>query len=421
MKLVSPVSLALALALGSVAVMAPQSAMAAKKEKPAKASKAADPVLSKEFRAAIGPAQQAAQKKDFATAEAGLAVAAPLAKLPDELFFLGSVSYEIAAAKNDTAGMRKGIDMMIDSGSKMPTNLDKLNQASGQAAYQAGDYQKAIARLAEADRLGSKDVNRLLLAAEANFKLTQIAPGLDLLSRAIEEQKASGQAVAEDWFRRGLSMALRSKQSSLISTWSHKLVRNNPSATNWRDALIIYRDSAKLDSKSQMDIARLMFDTKSLTGERDFNDYAALALEGKLPWEAEQSIQAGLDSGAVVKTSKAVQERLAEAKAMGPAESAALATDQKKALTTGTAVYALNVANALLSQGSNDKALELLAVAEKRGADAASVNMLRGMALTRLGRKAEATAAFKAITTAPKSEIASFWMLFLELGGAKAG
>jgi hypothetical protein len=47
--------------------------------------------------------------------------------------------------------------------------------------------------------------------------------------------------------------------------------------------------------------------------------------------------------------------------------------------------------------------------------------MLRGMALTRLGRKAEATTAFKAITTAPKSEIASFWLLYLELGGAKAG
>jgi hypothetical protein len=145
MKLVSSVSLALVLALGSTVMLAPQSAVAAKKEK---APKAAAPTLSKEFRAAIAPAQAAMQKKDVAAAEAALAVATPLAKLPDEIFFLGSIGYEVANAKNDKAGIRKGIDMMVDSGSKIPTNLDKLNMASGQMAYQAGEYQKAIDRLA---------------------------------------------------------------------------------------------------------------------------------------------------------------------------------------------------------------------------------------------------------------------------------
>jgi hypothetical protein len=419
MKLVSSVSLALVLALGSTVMLAPQSAVAAKKEK---APKAAAPTLSKEFRAAIAPAQAAMQKKDVAAAEAALAVATPLAKLPDEIFFLGSIGYEVANAKNDKAGIRKGIDMMVDSGSKIPTNLDKLNMASGQMAYQAGEYQKAIDRLTAADQQGSKDINRLLLTAEAHFKLSQWAQGLGVLNKAAEEQKASGQAVPEDWYRRGVSVSLKSKNTALITDWSHKLVRNNPSATNWRDALIIFRDSAKLDAKSQLDIARLMYETKSLAGERDFNDYAALAIEGKLPWEAEKAIQAGLDSGAVVKTSKPIQERLAEVKTMSPVETSALMTDQKKALTTGTAVYALNVANALISHGDNDKALEMLGVAEKRaGADLSTVNMLRGIALARLGRKDEAKAAFSAVTASPKAEIGSFWKLYLDLGAATAG
>jgi len=417
MKLVSSVSLALALAMGSTVMLAPQTAVAAKKEKAPK-PKAAE--LSKEFRPLIGAAQAASQKKDVAATEAALASASAVAKLPDELFYIGSITYELGLLKSDQVMQRKGIDQMVDAGSTLPTNLGLLNMESGRRAYQAGEYQKAIARLAEADRLGVKDINRLILNAEANFKLNQWAQGLSALAKGVDEQKASGQAVPEDWFRRGVSVALKSKDTNLITEWSHKLVRNNPSASNWRDALLIMRDSIKLDAKSQLDVARLMYDTKSLAGERDFNDYAALALEGKLPWEAQSAIQAGLDSKAVSATSKPIQDRLAEAKAMAPTETAALNVDQKKALTSGTGVYALNVANALISQGNNAAALELLGVAEKRGGvDNGILFMLRGIALARLGRADEARTAFNAVTAAPKSNIAGFWKLYLDLGAAK--
>lgn len=416
MKFVSSVSLALALALGTTAFVAPQAALAAKKEK---APKAKAPEMSKEFRAAIAAAQTAAQKKDVPGAEAALAAAAPLANLPDEKFFMGSISYDVAVQKNDTPGIRKAIDMMVDSGSGIPTNLDKLNLASGQAAYQAGDYTKAIARLAEADRLGSKDINRFLLGAEAHFKLTQYPAGLALLDRGIAEQKAAGQAAPEDWVRRGVSVALRSKDSALISAWSHKLVRGNPSATNWRDALVIYRDSAKLDSKSQMDIARLMYDTKSLSGERDYNDYAALALEAKLPWESQSAIAAGRALGAIPTTSKALADRDAETRAMLPGETAAIAADSKKAESGGSGVYAANVANALIAQGNYAKALDLLAVAEKRGGvDAGMTGMWKGIALSRMGRSDEARTAFAAIT-GQKAEIARFWMLYLDIAAGR--
>lgn len=418
MKMVASVSLALALALGTAGVMMPSAALAAKKEK-APAAKA--PELSKEFRAAIGAAQGAAQKKDIPGLQAALGASAPLAKGPDELFYQGQLSYELARLQNDQAGMVKAIDAMIDSRSMLPTNMAQLNMASGQGAYQAGDFNKAIARMAEADRLGSKEVNRLLLSAEAHFKLNQFAQGLPFIARAMDETAAAGQPVPEDWVRRGVSVALRSKDAGLISTWSHKLVRNAPSKTNWRDALIIYRDSAKLDAKSQLDVARLMFDTNSLAGERDYNDYAALALEGKLPWEALAVSSAGLSNGAVPATSKAVKDRQAEAKAMVPAETAAIAADAKRAATGGTATYATNVGNALIAQGDNAKALELLATASGRpGADMAAINMLQGIALTRLGRKDEAKASFAKVTTGPKAEIAKFWLLYLELGAPAA-
>jgi len=416
MKLVSSVSLALALSLGTVAMVAPQTAMAAKKEK---APKTAAPELSKEFRAAIAPAQAAAQKKDVAGAQAALAVATPLATLPDEKFFLGSVMYDVAVQTNNVPDMGKAIDLMIESGSKLPTNLDKLNLASGQNAYNTGNYQKAIARLAEADRLGSKDMNRLLLSAEANFKLNQFAPGLDTLKRAINEQKASGAAVDENWFKRGVSIAMKAKQAPLISEWSHMLVRAAPTPTNWRDALIIYRDSSKLDSKGQMDIARLMADTKSLAGERDFNDYASLALEGKLPWEAQSVLKAAMESGAVSKTSKPINDRLAEANAMAPGETAAIASDTKKAEAGGSGVYAANVANALIAQGNYTKALDLLSVAEKRGGvDANMLSMWKGISLTRLGRGAEARPVFASVQ-GPKADSAKFWLLYLDLKGGQ--
>ncbi|WP_204307115.1 tetratricopeptide repeat protein, partial [Klebsiella aerogenes] len=59
-------------------------------------------------------------------------------------------------------------------------------------------------------------------------------------------------------------------------------------------------------------------------------------------------------------------------------------------------------ADALLAAGDNARALELYdAALAKGGADANEINLHRGIALQRLGRKEEAKTAFQAVKTGP--------------------
>jgi Flp pilus assembly protein TadD len=83
------------------------------------------------------------------------------------------------------------------------------------------------------------------------------------------------------------------------------------------------------------------------------------------------------------------------------------AADGKRAANTG---------NAHLAYGQYAKAIELLKISlAKGGADADAVNTRLGIANARLGQKAEARQAFSAVGAGTRSDIAKFWLLWLDL------
>jgi tetratricopeptide (TPR) repeat protein len=413
MKLSSAVTLAITLALGAPAMFGASPVLAAKKEKPAKVPAAK---FSPAFQKAAAPIQVALKAQDFAGAKAALAAAGPLATTPDDKFFAGAMLLEISRGTKDTAGLRRGINEMIASGSPLATNMAELYLNSGKLAYELQDYNDALAKLAEADRLGATDLNRHLLSAEALFKLNRNPEGLSALTKAIAAQRASGQAVPESWFRKGTSVAYKSKDMVATAKWSRDLVRGYPNPTNWRDALTIYRDSMKLDGQLQLDIFRLMHDAKALAGERDFYEYAALATERALPGEAKTVVEEGYASGAVSKTSVAVRERLAEATGKIPADRASVSSDERRAAAAPDGKLAANTGSAYLAYGENAKAIELLKTAQKKGGiDADAVNTRLGIALARSGMKAEARKAFEAVANGSRRDIAQYWLLWLDI------
>jgi tetratricopeptide (TPR) repeat protein len=413
MKLSSAVSLATVLALSAPVMFGAAPALAAKKEKPAKAPSAK---FSPAFQKAAAPIQVAIKAQDFAGAKAALAAAAPLATTPDDKYFAGAMLLEISRGTKDTVGLRKGINEMITSGSPLASNMAELYLNSGKIAYELQDYNDAIAKLAEAERLGSKDTNIHLLTAEALFKTNRNTDGLTSLSKAIAAQRAAGQAVPESWFRKGTSVAYKSKDMAATGRWSRDLVRGYPTSQNWRDALTIYRDSMKLDGQLQLDLFRLMRDAKALAGERDFYEYGALATERAMPGEAKSVIEEGYASGAVSRTSVAVRERLAEATGKIPADRASVASDEKRAAGAGDGKLAANTGAAYLAYADNAKAIELLKLAQKKGGiDADAVNTRLGIAQARSGMKADARKAFEAVTSGSRRDIAQFWLLWLDL------
>lgn len=413
MKLVSRASLGVALALGMIATGVATPAFA-KKEPKAPAQYA--PQLSKEFRAAIGAAQTAAKAGNAADTAAKLAVAEPLALQPDEKFYLGVVRYDLSKLNKDNAMGRKAINEMIASNSKLTTNGAELNFVSGTLAYGAGDYPDAIAKFTEADRLGSKNIDRLLMLAEGNFKLGQVPQGLAFVERAVTESEAAGQKAPEGWYARAASVAYKAKLNSEVAKWTRAQVKAYPTAENWRSALVTYRDGSRLEGQMALDLFRLMRLTKSLAGERDFFEYAALANERALPGEAKSMIEEGFSTGVVSKTSRAVNEMLTTASGKIASDRASIAVSEKQANAAGaTGKPAAGAGDAYLGYGEDAKAVPYYKMAlQKGGVDADQVNTRLGIALARSGQKDEARKYFSAVSGA-RADIAKFWLLYVDL------
>ena len=407
---------ALALAVAGLTIAGAVPAEAQKKEKAAKGKPDAgpQPELSKEFRAAIGAAQTAIKAGNIPDGEAKLAAAVPLALQPDEKYYVGAIRFELGRAKSDQALIRKAINEMIAAQSKLMTNAADLYLNSGKLAYAANDFADAGAKLAEAERLGVKDVDLHLLLAETMFKANRIPDGLVHVERAIAVQKAKGQKPLESWYRRASSVAYKANMTPDVGKWTRAQVTAYPTAENWRSALVTYRDIAKLDGQSQLDLFRLMRLTKSLSGERDFYEYASLATDRALPGEAKAMVEEGFASGAVPKTSRAVNEILTLATGKIAADRASLASSEKQAAASANGKVAKGTADGFLAYGDDAKAISLYqASLQKGGVDVEEVNTRLGIAYARSGQKDLARQTFAKVN-GPRGEIARFWTLWLD-------
>lgn len=412
MKTVSRAALGLALALGVAVPLAVSPAIA--KEKKAKPAPQKVWQLSKEFRAAYGPAD-AAVKANAADAIAKIQALEALSQGPDEKYAAAALRLTLGQATKDSKLQYEGIVGMVDSGSAAEADAPRLRFAAGQLAYQAGNFAEAKRHLSEAVRLGIADVSAHLLLAEANFKQGTTSEGLTALQAAVDAEKAAGRKVPVEWYGRGAGMAYKAKLSAETAKWTRAQVAAYPTPDNWRSALVIYRDSNKLDNQALIDLFRLMHDSKALAGERDFFEYASLATLSALPGEAKAVIEEGFATGAVSKSSRAVSERLTDANARIPTDRASVVSDERRAASAADGRLAANTGSAFLAYGDYTKAIDLFRLAQKKGGiDADTVNTRLGIALARLGQKDAARDAFKAVSGAARKEIADFWLLWLD-------
>jgi hypothetical protein len=411
MKLAPTFTVAMALALGTTGLVLSAPAYAAKKEK---APAAPSIQVSKEYRAAIAPIEVDIKAAKYEGMAARLDALSTF-QGPDELFITAGRRYDFAKATNNSPELRKAISGMIDSGSKLATNLPQLNVAAGQLAYNAKAYPEAIARLSEAVRLGNKDADTFIILAEASFQGGKVNEGLAFAEQAVAAKQATGVKAPEDWYRRALAVAYKSKQAAQIGKWSRMQLAAYPTAENWRTALVLFRDGNKLEGNVQLDLYRLMRLTKSLAGERDFFDYAQLANERGLPGEAKAAIQEGMASGAIGKAVQPINELLASASAKVAGDQASLATQEKQAGASANGKLAAGTADAFLAYGQDAKAAALYKLALQKGqVDVDQVNTRLGIALARQGMTAEAKLAFGAVTGI-RAEVAKFWLTWLDL------
>ncbi|RHW16251.1 hypothetical protein D1610_16705 [Sphingomonas gilva] len=369
--------------------------------------------LTKEVRNIVAAAQTQMAAGDNAGAIAKLNEALPLSKTADDRYIIGNVMIDAASKANDQANQRRGVDIMIESGAITGAELGKFQFFAGRFSYAAGEYDKALTQLNAAKASGYQDPQMAILIADASLKANK-PDGLAMLRQAVEAEVAAGRKPDEAWIKRGLAEAYKGKQADQVAWWAQTSIKHYPTPQNWRNALLIYRDGAKLEPQADLDMLRLMRATKSLTGERDFYEYASSANSRGLPGEAKAVIDEGRAAGAIGGDSAALKEIYTSASGKVKADQASLAAAEKSAATAKDGKAAASTADAYLGYKNYAKAAELYALAlTKGGVDANQVNTRLGIALALSGQKPAAKEAFAKVT-GPRAGVADYWELYID-------
>jgi tetratricopeptide (TPR) repeat protein len=409
--------LALAAALALVAVAAP--AAAKKADAPAAAAPAPGAVDAKNISKGVRPMLQAEQKLETAgdlpgaLAQVRLAEAVPNLNSTDQ-FFIAQMKLGIATKTKDNALMVEALKSAVGSEFLPATEKPKYLRNLASIALTGNDYAAATAYYEQLALLMPNDTEVLTNLAVLYSKQKLNGQAVATLRKAIAVTKAAGKPGDENLYRNVLKLAVDGKMASDVTTASMDLVSAYPTPTNWRDALLLFRDAQKLDDQAMLDVFRLMDATGALNGERDYAEYVETAIGKGLPGEAKSVLAEGIDKKMVssgkpyiVEYSKSIAKQI-------DADKAGMASADKDARSSASGKNALGQGDAYYGYGQFAKSAEMYRLAlTKTGVDAATVNLRLGAALARGGDKASAATAFSAVTTGPRATLAKYWQVWL--------
>lgn len=415
MKSISKLALAAMLSTGVVSTGIALPAAAQKKNDKA----AQGPKLSDAIRKPLAAAQTAIAAKDYPTALAQAAIAEPLATTDEEKYFVSAIQLQATAPSNDLQKLAPILDRLIANPRTPAEQLGQYNFLRGEAAFQNKKYAEALPYLQKAQQLGYQNDALQLRIASANIESGNTAGGLAAIESEINAEIAAGRKPSEDLYNYALGKVYR-KDPAATAQWSMRKLKAYPTAKNWREAILIYRDGgAKLDRNQQIDLFRLMRATNSLADRGDYLEYADLAYIAGYPAEAKAVLDEGKATGKIPAGDASATRMLSDAATALKNEGSLSATEAKaKAAANGR--LALTTGHAYLGMGQPAKAIEMYQLAgQKGGVDASELALNMGAAQAKLGQKDQARTAFQSINAAgPRKDMAAFWMQYLDTGVA---
>jgi tetratricopeptide (TPR) repeat protein len=384
--------------------------------------------VSVQERAALQALETAAAGMDRAAQDAALAAARTAARSAEARYALAYYQLRIGQARGDPQMTAQAVDALASSSvtpaSDMPGLL--LNQAA--RAWFAGEEQRADRLLTRAVELSPNDavVVADLAQMKARFAgalrmgnreqeaVAMYRQAVTLLQRAIALQGTAGQAAPESWYQRALALAVEGRLQAESVAVARTLVAAYPSAINWRDALLVYRQAQTPDPALDLDIRRLMRAAQALSGERDYIEFAEALGRANLFGEVKAVLDEGVARG-MLDANEAIVRQLSTANNRRiTADRAGLARLRSQALSpAGTGAQARAAGDAHFGYGQHAEAAELYQAAlQKGGEDPNLLGTRLGAALALAGRRAEAEAAFRAVT-GPRADLAAFWLAWL--------
>jgi hypothetical protein len=372
--------------------------------------------LNRAERTAFLPLVTAVRASDWAAAQAALPAAVEAARGNDAKYLVGQIRLQIGIGTSNTQLQSQGVDEMIASGGAQPSEMRALYENQAQFATRAGDTAKAARALAQLDALNPNDPNRFIRQARLRASANDAPGAIALYNQAMQAQTAAGQPIPVEWRQQIAAVAYRAhlpQTSSLMREW----LTVSPSPALWHDSLAIYAELGNADSALNLDVYRLVRAAGAMNSERDYMVLSEAANDVRAFGEVKAVLEEGLSRNLITVNASIARERITLATRRAAEDRASLPAERTAALAGRDGAVALRLAEAYYGYGEYGPAAELYRAAlQKGGQDANVVNTRLGAALALAGQRAEAEAAFRAVT-GPRAELAQFWLVWLQSRG----
>lgn len=327
--------------------------------------------LSKTEMARLGELRRVLYSLSRGVQDRALAAAKSGVTGPDGRYVLALYQLEISMHRNDDALGAEALDVLIPSRDTPADKRPGYLSLRGAIAFRARDYATAAANWNRVAEIRPGDAQMLNNLAQLRDAQGDPPGAVDLLSRAIAAYPGRPDVAPESWYRQRLSLAFNARLVERGTEAAHALVAAYPTDSNWRLALVAFRQLVPPAGDAEIDLMRLMRVAGALTQPAEYQRFAQLLRVAGIPAEGKAVIEEGLAHGLLSRGQSPTPEILAE-----------LDRD--------------------IARGSPAPPVSHLA-------DPAALNMRRGLALALEGRRAEAETAFRALARAAQGSPASRW------------
>jgi len=376
--------------------------------------------LSPDVAKPLVAAQTAIQAKNWDEAlthidEAG----AVSSKTPYDTYMTDELGWYVYLQKKDYVKSAETLERVMASGFVADADKSQRLRALAQMELQNKQYPKALQYGEQYMALHPEDAEIALALAQAHY-LSNDIPGA---KAAAEKLVASGPKPAEAALLLALRTSYELKDEAGTTRALEGLVRNYPQPKYWEDLLNNQLFRTK-DERGLRALYRLMADTNTLDKGEEFAEMGGTLVTAGFPTEAKQVLERGMSANLLQGDAKArAQADLDRARTGATADAKEITTAATQLAAAKNGMQMVGIGKLYFSNGDYEKSVDALQKGLAKGGvtDADDVNMLLGIANSRLGKTNEARTAFDAVKNPTLVEVARLWKLKLDVASAPAG
>jgi hypothetical protein len=375
--------------------------------------------LSPDVQKPLVAAQKAMNEKNWDEAATQIGAAAAVeSKTPYDAFMIDELGWYVQLQKKDYAKSAEALERSLNSGFVPDAERGQRLKALTQMLLQTKQYPKAVQYGAEYLQANPGDSEIALQLAQARYLSGDFAGA----KAAVDQIVASNPQPPEGALLLALRTSYETKDAAGTTKALENLVRFYPQPKYWEDLLNDQLFRTK-DDRGLRALYRLMNDTNTLDKPDDYAEMGSTLVTGGYPNEAKQVLERGMAGNVFTGDSKArAQQELDRAKSGAALDAKELGTAASQLASAKTGDQMVSIGKLYFSAGDYAKAADALQKGLAKGGvkDTDDANLLLGIANARLGKTAEAKAAFDAVKTPTLAEVARLWNLKLQVSGNQA-